>query len=222
MTTPSVDEDSAVHAREPIGSVRRRRVNRTHRAELHERLEALILEEGFTALTVDEMTQRLRCSKATLYAIAPSKEQLVLSVTRRFFAKATEQIEAEIATVTEGERRIAAYLAGVGTAMARCGPAFYADMVSFAPTAEIYRRNSDAAARRVHELIEDGVRSGKLRATDGRFAAQLIAMAIDGVQSGALLESTGLNAGAAYAEMADLLLHGLAARPDPATQGSRT
>jgi hypothetical protein len=124
--------------------------------------------------------------------------------------------------VTEGERRIAAYLAGVGTAMARCGPAFYADMVSFAPTAEIYRRNSDAAARRVHELIEDGVRSGKLRATNGRFAAQLIAMAIDGVQSGALLESTGLNAGAAYAEMADLLLHGLTARPDPATQGSRT
>jgi hypothetical protein len=35
-----------------------------------------------------------------------------------------------------------------------------------------------------------------------------------GIQSGGLLGSTGLTAGQAYGEMADLLLHGLAARPD--------
>jgi hypothetical protein len=33
-------------------------------------------------------------------------------------------------------------------------------------------------------------------------------MAIEGVQSGVLLRRTGLNAGQAYQEMADLLLHG--------------
>lgn len=194
------------------GSVRRRRVDAPRRDDLKAQLETLVLADGFTALSVDDMAQRLRCSKATLYAVAPSKEQLVLSVTRRFFAQATEQIEREIAQVEEADRRIPAYLAGVGKAMARCSPAFYADMNAFTPTAEIYRKNSQAAARRARELIEDGVRSGQLRETDGRFAAQLIAMAIDGVQSGALLQSTGTDASEAYAELADLLLHGLTAR----------
>jgi hypothetical protein len=104
--------------------------------------------------------------------------------------------------------------AGVGSAMSRCSPTFYSDMVGYAPTAAIYAQNSTAAARRARELIEAGVPAGALRAVDGNFAGQLIALAIDGIQSGALLGNTGLTAGQAYGEMADLLLHGLAAQPD--------
>jgi hypothetical protein len=48
---------------------------------------------------------------------------------------------------------------------------------------------------------------------DGRFAAQLVALAIDGIQSGELLDSTGLSSGDAFTELGDLLLHGLATRP---------
>ena len=48
---------------------------------------------------------------------------------------------------------------------------------------------------------------------DGAFAGQMVALAIEGIQSGALLTPTGLSAGEAYTEMADLLLHGLTARP---------
>jgi hypothetical protein len=36
------------------------------------------------------------------------------------------------------------------------------------------------------------------------FASQLVALAIEGVQNGALLSPTGLSAGQAYTEMADL------------------
>ena len=55
-------------------------------------------------------------------------------------------------------RRISTYLAGVGSAMSRCSPTFYSDMVSSAPTAAIYSANSTAAARRVRELIDGGCR----------------------------------------------------------------
>ncbi|MFF7277922.1 substrate-binding domain-containing protein [Streptomyces griseorubiginosus] len=44
--------------------------------------EAIILAEGFTAVTVDELAQRLECSKATLYSLARTKEQLVLASCR--------------------------------------------------------------------------------------------------------------------------------------------
>ena len=82
-------------------------------------------------------------------------------------------------------------------------------MVNYEPTARIYRKNSDAAARRVHELIDDGIRAGALRDVNGTFAAQVVALTLDAVQSGALLRSTGLSAGDAFSELGDLLLDGL-------------
>lgn len=197
----------------PGSSVRRRRVDQERRLELLTALEELLLREGFTALTVDDMARRLHCSKATLYSVAGSKEQLVIALTKHFFRKATAEIEQAVAAVEDPRRRIPTYLAGVGTAMSRCSPVFYADMVGYAPTAAVYAANSDAAARRVRELIDSGVRAGTLRAVDGTFAGQLVALAIEGIQSGALLSPTGLSAGQAYTEMADLLLHGLTATP---------
>lgn len=195
-------------------SVRRRRVDTERRAQLLAALEDLLLAEGFRTLTVDDLARRLHCSKATLYSVGSSKHELVVELTKQFFRQATQEIEAEVATVADPRRRISTYLAGVGRAMSRCSMAFYNDMVSFAPTAAIYSANSDAAARRVRELIATGVSAGALRAVDGTFAAQLTALAIEGIQSGALLGNTGLTAGAAYREMADLLLHGLAAYPE--------
>lgn len=195
----------------PGTSVRRRRVDHDRRTALITELEALLLQGGFMALTMDDMARQLHCSKATLYSVASSKEQLVISLTKQFFRQATNEIETAVASVTDPRRRISTYLAGVGTAMSRCSPAFYADMVAYAPTAAIYSANSSAAARRVRELIDAGVEAGALRAVDGSFAGQLVALAIEGIQSGALLDPTGLSAGQAYTEMADLLLHGLTA-----------
>jgi hypothetical protein len=94
--------------------------------------------------------------------------------------------------------------------MRRHSHAFYDDMVGYEPTAKIYRKNS-AAAHRVHELIEEGVQAGVFRALNGHFAAQVVAVTIDAVQSGVLLESTGLTAGDAFSEFGDLLLDGLSA-----------
>jgi len=190
-------------------SVRRPRVNETRRDELSAQLDEILLTEGFIGLTMDDLVQRVGCSKATLYSIAGSKEQLVVAVTKRFFRGAAEEIEAAVAAQPDVRQRIATYLAGVGTAMRRQAPAFYGDMVAFEPTASIYLHNSDTAARRVRELIEDGVRQGVFRSVDGAFAAQLITLAIDGIQSGAMLRTTGLSAGDAFAELGDLLLNGL-------------
>lgn len=136
----------------------------------------------------------------------------MVAVTKRFFGRAADEIEAAVAAETDAGQRIATYLTGVGTAMRRQAPAFYDDMVGFGPTATIYRHNSDTAARRVRELIADGVRQGVFRPVDGTFTAHLIALAIDGIQSGTLLRTTGLGAGDAFAELGDLLLNGLSAR----------
>jgi hypothetical protein len=109
--------------------------------------------------------------------------------------------------------QIATHLNGVGAAVRHNSPAFFQDMVSYPPTAGIYRRNSETAARAVRQMIEAGVERRAFGPVDGVFAAQLVALAIDGVQSGQLLHQTGMSAGDAFAELGDLLLNGLASRP---------
>ncbi len=202
---------AAAARRDPSG----RRGDSERRSQMLDRLEEIFLAEGFSHLTVDDICRRLRCSKSTLYTVADSREQIIQAVTRHFFAGATRTIEAEVAGETAAARRIVRYLDGVGQAMRRNSIDFYVDMVTYQPTADIYRVNSDAAARRVRQLIEEGVRAGEFRTADAALAAQAVALLIDGVQSGALLEGTGLTAGEAFSELGELLIHGLSVRPDP-------
>lgn len=87
-------------------------------------------------------------------------------------------------------------------------PAFYDDMANYEPTARIYRKNSDAAARRVREMIEEGAHSNAFLDLNGT-SAQIVAIAIDAVQSGELPRSTGLSVGDTFSQLSDLILDGL-------------
>lgn len=194
---------------------RRRRVDTARRDDLLQRIEDIFLNEGFTSVTVGELTERLHCSRATLYSVASTKEQLVVLATKRFFSGSAENIEAEVAAESDPRIRIVTYLSGVANAMRRNSQAFYDDMVAFPPTAEIYGRNTARAAERVRELIEDGIATGEFRATDGVFASQLVALAIEGVQSGVLLDRTGMSAADAFNELGNLLLNGLLRQSTP-------
>ncbi|AFR50604.1 TetR family transcriptional regulator [Gordonia sp. KTR9] len=197
--------------RAQVKTPRRRRVDATRRADLLDSIEEIFLAEGFTTVTVGELTERLHCSRATLYSVAPTKEQMVVLATKRFFGSSAELIEQRVAEHDEARTRILVYLGGVAEAMRRNSQAFYDDMVAFGPTAQIYARNTERAAERVRELIEEGIEAGDFRATDGNFAAQLVALAIEGVQSGVLLERTGMSAADAFGELGTLLLNGLLA-----------
>lgn len=192
-----------------VQTPRRRRVDVARREDLVQRIEDIFLAEGFMSVTMAELTERLRCSKATLYSVAPTKEQLVILATKRFFGSSAEAIELEVAAQQDPRIRITTYLGGVAEAMRRNSREFYADMIAFEPTAEIYRRNTATAAERVRELIDEGIDSGVFGAADGMFASQLVALAIEGVQSGVLLDRTGLSAADAFAELGHLLLNGL-------------
>lgn len=190
----------------------RRRGRSNRRNELIDQMQTWFLAEGFSGLTVDDLCARLHCSKTTLYTVAGSREQIVQTVVRHFFAESAAAIEAEVLLYSDPSDRIVTYLAGVGRAMSRNSPDFYLDMVSYQPTAAIYRVNSDAAARRVRELIDEGVSTGAFTPGYANFASHAVAILIDGVQSGRLLEATGLSAGEAFTDLGEILINGLATR----------
>ena len=190
-------------------SVRRRRVDLERRAELLGALEELLLSEGFTALTVDDMARRLHCSKATLYSVATSKEQLVIALTKHFFRQATEAVEAETAGETDPALRVTAYLTAVARALVPATPAFHRDLDSFPPGRAVYEQNTAAAAERVRQLIDEGVSAGHFRAVHPALIADTVTTLMFRIGRGETARATGLDDAAAYRELAALLLHGI-------------
>ncbi|WP_454197159.1 TetR/AcrR family transcriptional regulator [Nocardia sp. Marseille-Q1738] len=181
------------------------------RSELFDTLVELFLTEGFAHLTLDEIAARLHCSKSTLYTLAGSKEQLVRAATVHFFRRATDDVEAAIAPITTARDRVATYLSAVGTALAPASSQFMFDLHAFIPAREIYETNTQIAARRVQELIDEGVQAGDFRDVHAAFAADLAATMMARIQRGTVRTETGLDDSDAYRELAAILTAGISA-----------
>ena len=181
------------------------------RTELFDALVALLLAEGFAHLTLDDMAARLRCSKSTLYTLAASKEQLVQAAIVHFFRSATGFVEARVAATTGARDRIAAYLSAVGEALDPASEQFMTDLDGFAPARAVYEQNTGIAARRVQELIAEGVAAGDFRDVHAAFAADLVAAAMVRIQQRVVRRNTGLDDADAYRELAAILTAGISA-----------
>jgi AcrR family transcriptional regulator len=179
-------------------------------SQLFDQLVALFLAEGFLDFTLDDLAARLRCSKTTLYALAPSKEQLALAVVVRFFRDAAERIEQQVAAEPDPKKRIGLYLTAVASELKPASERFHADLAAFAPTREVYERNTRYAAERVRSLIADGVRSGRFREVNAAFVGAVIAGTMVGIQRGELAAAHHLSDAEAYEELASLVLNGIA------------
>jgi AcrR family transcriptional regulator len=179
------------------------------RAELFDAVATLFLSEGFAHLTLDQIAARLRCSKSTLYTLAGSKDDLVRAVTVHFFRSATAEVEAAVADVAGTPARLTAYLTAVGAALAPASEAFMEDLAAFAPARELYEQNTRAAARRVHDLISDGVATGDVRDVHAAFVADVAASVMVRIQQRAIKASVGLDDSQAYLELAQLLTAGI-------------
>jgi len=178
---------------------------------LDELLE-LFLAEGFLAFGVAELAARLRCSKSTLYAVAPSKEQIIVAVVRAWFRHSTARIEQRL-DASRGADRIAAYLEAISDELSPATPAFFADLDAFAPAREIYRQNTHIAAGRVQQLVREAhVEGGP--GVDATFVGVVAGQVMESIQRGELAASTGLDDSAAYRALADLIVAGIAGRTE--------
>lgn len=164
----------------------------------------LFLARGFLRLGVADIAAALNCSKSTLYAIAPSKEQLFAAVVRAYFKRSTERIEESVDRDADPVEQIGTYLTAVSVELAKASPQFYADLEKFPPAGEIYRRNTQAAAARVAELAKQARPDA-----DSLFIGAVAALTMESIHRGDIAETTGLDDSAAYRSLAGLIVAGL-------------
>lgn len=174
--------------------------------ELSDQLTDLFLAEGFSHLTLDDIAGRLGCSKRTLYVLADSKEQLATLGVRRFFRRATEQVEAATARVRSPSARVTRYLEAAAEALRPASARFRRDVAHFLPAREVYELNTHAAARRVRQLIDEGIAEGAFRQVSAVFVGEVVTATMRRITSGEIGVATGLDDAAAYAELAKLTL----------------
>ncbi|MDQ3405463.1 MAG: TetR/AcrR family transcriptional regulator [Actinomycetota bacterium] len=192
-----------------------RRTPTARQSALLEELLTLFLDDGFAEYTLDDYAARLHCSKSTLYALAPSKEQLALRVVTHFFRVATERIEKQVATAPDARARIASYLTGAAEELSRASAKFVADVHHYPPTGAVYQRNAQAAAARIRTFIQEGVADGLFRDVHARLVGEMAGWLIEGIQTGAIGGRAEVSDAAAFAALQDLLLGGLAPRVAP-------
>ncbi|QFG20332.1 TetR/AcrR family transcriptional regulator [Actinomadura sp. WMMB 499] len=177
------------------------------RADLVDRLTDLFLARGFAGLGVADLAAELRCSKSTLYTVAASREQIIVTVVRAFFRRATGRVEAALdaVPVRDGPReRVGAYLRAISAELAPASPAFFADLDAFPPAREIYKENTGFAVRRVRALVREASPDGS--AADAAFVGAVAGQVMESIHRGDIEAQTGLDDSAAYAALAALIV----------------
>lgn len=175
-------------------------------------LEELFLVEGFMHFTLDDLAAKVHCSKSTLYALAPSKEQLAVRVVARYFKGAAELLDERIAGIVDARDIIGTYLAGIAEYLNRASPAFMRDINDFGPARAAYELNSRAAAARIRSFISKGVGDGVFREVHATLIAEMAGVLIEGIQAGVVGARAGVSDAEAFTALSELLLDGLATR----------
>ena len=163
-------------------------------AELMDQLEDLFLSEGFAHLTIDEIVGQLRCSKMTLYALAPSREQLTITVLRRFFEQAATAVEARIQAGSSSEDRIRACVVAPAEEMRRLTPTCFNDVLQFVTTRELFEA---FAASCTNLLTQTLAGPGKVSSPRVRLVAEVVRLVLQDLYSGELAGRANLDEGSA-------------------------
>lgn len=174
-------------------------------AELLDQLIELYLAEGFGSFGMGDLASRLRCSRSTLYLVASSKEQIVVTAVRRYFRRAAERIESRVEAEPDAGQRLRVYLAAVSDELAPAGSQFYADVAEYPPARELYQENTRLAAQRVQDIVAKAVTAGALRPVNARFVGAAVAEVMTAIQAGRIEAAAGLGDAEAYRALSDMV-----------------
>jgi AcrR family transcriptional regulator len=162
--------------------------------DLMDQLEKLFLSEGFSHHTLDGIVNTLRCSKMTLYTLAPSREQLTLTVLKRYFEDADRRIELAARKASTPDHRIRACLRACVDEMSAMTPRCFSDVLAFETTRDIYDTFSQANFDRLQDIVEEKSVGRQISAKRSTFLAAISAITLHEIYTGDLLHETQLSA----------------------------
>ena len=164
----------AVRAPRPVMSREREHQLTDRQREILDELGA-IFEHGFADLTMAELASRLNCSLRTLYGLAPSRDELVLTVVDRNLWGIGRTAMAAISPEMEPLDAVEAYLAAATMAVSDTTEAFARDLESMAAGRRLNGEHSDYLVAVTRCLLDLAVEQGAIADVDTAAVARVIA-----------------------------------------------
>lgn len=181
--------------------------------ELLAELEALFFASGFRTITVDEIAARLKCSKRTLYEIAPSKQELFILIIESWLERIRHLGLQGALQHDDPERRIVAYLEPGVIESRPASRQFLQDLQSYRPALALLEAHQTQRTNVLMEIIEDGIRRGRFKAFHSALVAEIFLAAVNRINEPAMLERSGVEFSQAFDELFRILTTGLFLNP---------
>jgi AcrR family transcriptional regulator len=134
-----------------------------------------VFDDGFAHLTMAELAARLNCSLRTLYALAPSRDELVLMVVdrnlRRIGRRARDAIAGDMAPVDA----VRAYLDAATVAVSGTTEPFARDLAAMPAARRLSGEHNDYLFAVTRTLLDLAVERGDIAPVDTGAVARVIA-----------------------------------------------
>lgn len=179
---------------------------------LVEQMEEIFLAEGFRDLTINELAARLKCSKRTLYELAPTKQEVFLLVMERWLARVRHMGSLAAAERLDPADRLRAYLSPGVTESAMASSRFVEDVQSLRPATLLLEAHQRERISVLREIVEDGVRSRRFRPVHAHLVAEMYLASVARFNQPEFLREAGLSFSEAFSELYQILTEGLVPR----------
>lgn len=189
--------------------------------ELLAALEALFFAKGFRTITVDEIAARLKCSKRTLYEIAPSKQELFILVIESWLERIRHLGWQGALKHDDPEQRVMAYLEPGVVESRPASKQFLIDLQSYRPALALLESHQDQRTKVLMEIVEDGIRRGRFKPFHSALVAEIFLAAVNRINEPAMLERSGVGFSQAFDELFRILTTGLFQNTAGPNQGAR-
>ena len=197
---------------------RRAALEATMQAEVHRVATEILREEGLEALTMDRIARDIGVSRGTLYNYFADADAVVSFVEARTFEPLGEQFDEILASSLPPEEKLAAIMTQIFDSIyddRALAMALFAKQKIQGPRAEQKIAHRNHLLRVARTIIDDGATSGRFRPVDADLAAELFLGLLIGPIDSMMYSGEFKPAHEFVPEMVDLLLGGLALRPEP-------
>jgi AcrR family transcriptional regulator len=139
--------------------------------------EALFIQEGFLHFSTDELAERLRCSKRTLYAIAPGREKFFEAIILRRLARFQQRI-AELKDAPSVEAAVSACIEASLGNINNVSPLYIRDVLRFPAGSRVAKQWQKTLGDALGQLIQRGIRENVFRRIEPRLAAEALVVSV--------------------------------------------
>lgn len=181
--------------------------------ELLDQLEEIMLAEGFAHLRIGALASRLRCSRSTLYRLAPSKDELFAVVFVRWARRLVEESRTEADKLDSPPDKIVRLGELIGAELSKPSPAFFRDASDNPVVAAAWEHSRATGHWVVRDYIEEGMERGVFRRANSAFHAYVVWAASRAARDPDLMQQFGMTSEEALAEIGRTLVYGLSPLP---------